>query len=44
MTKTFTYKGETKPLAQWAEELNMSYDKLYFRIHRGWSPKRALET
>jgi len=38
-----TYKDETKPLAEWAESLGMTWTSLYQRIKRhGWSIERAL--
>lgn len=32
--KCFTYRGVTKPLSEWAEEINMAYSCLYTRIFR----------
>lgn len=43
-TVTITYKGATKPIAQWAEELSLSYSRLRGRIAAGWSPAAAIET
>ena len=37
-----TLYGETKTLAQWCEELNLSYGMVRARIKRGWSYERAL--
>lgn len=40
-----TYNGQTKPLAQWAEELGMVYTTLYNRLYRyGWSIDRAMKS
>jgi len=33
----------TKTLSEWCEIYNMDYNKVYMRIKRGWSPKKALE-
>ena len=39
-----TYKGETKTLAQWAEELDLPYKTLYARIHSyHWDVIEAFE-
>lgn len=39
-----TYKGETKTLAQWAEDLDLPYKTLYARIHcRHWDIEEAFE-
>ena len=41
---TITYNGETKTIAQWAEERNINHDTLYSRINRmNWDIGRALE-
>lgn len=38
-----TYNGETKTIAQWAEERNINHDTLYSRINRAhWNIGRAL--
>ena len=38
-----TYNGETKTIAQWAEERNINHDTLYSRINRmNWDIGRAL--
>jgi len=42
-TKYFlTYKGETKPLYQWAKEYNITYDALRKRIAKGYSVHDSL--
>lgn len=38
------HNGETKTVAEWAKEKNMTYDCLRYRIKRGWSIEKALET
>ena len=39
-----TYKGQTKSIREWAEELNMPWPTLYDRVNRnGWSVKDAIE-
>lgn len=41
-TRTITYKGETKPLAVWAQEYGFTYTCLYDRVvTRGWNLDRA---
>lgn len=39
-----TYNGETKTLAEWAEEFEISYDMIRLRLKRGWSIKESLTT
>lgn len=40
-----TYKGITKPLALWADDLNLSYHTLYLRIfRRGFTVEKAFST
>jgi hypothetical protein len=36
-----TWQGETRRLKDWAILLNMRYDTLCMRLHRGWSIERA---
>mgnify|MGYP002084521026 FL=1 len=36
--------GETKTVAQWADDLGINQDRIYNRLHRGWSEERALTT
>lgn len=38
------FNGETKTLAEWAEEKSMSINCLFERLKRGWSVKKSLET
>lgn len=42
-TKCITYKGESKPLAEWCEIYNINYNKVYSRLYRNWSIEKALE-
>lgn len=37
-----TYKGETKVLVEWCEQLNLPYGTIEMRIHRGWNGVDAL--
>lgn len=40
-----TYKGETKTINQWCEELNLKYQRIYDRIFIfNWSVEKAFET
>lgn len=44
-TLMITYKGQRKPLADWAVEKGLNYRTLSDRIYRyGWSIEKALET
>lgn len=39
-----TYKGKTQTMAQWADELNLSYSAIKSRLNKyGWSVKKAFE-
>lgn len=41
-TKHVTYKGETKPLAEWCEILNLNYNTTWTRLHKyHWSVEKA---
>jgi hypothetical protein len=41
-TLMIEYLGETKPLAEWADELGLNYKTAWSRIRqKGWSPERA---
>lgn len=43
MTVCVEFNGESKPLAQWADELDIPYATLYYRLYRaGWSVEKAL--
>lgn len=43
--KELTYKGKTKSIREWAEELNMPWATLYDRVNRnGWTTEEAIET
>lgn len=37
-----TYKGETKPLAEWAEITGLNYDTIKKRMQRGCTPEECL--
>lgn len=39
-----TYNGETKPLSEWCEELNLKYDPIHNRIEKGWDVTLAFNT
>ncbi len=38
------YKGQTKSLAEWCEELNLDYHLVHDRLWKKWSVERAFET
>ena len=38
-----TYNGKTQTLSQWAEEFNINYYTLLYRINRGWSIEKAFK-
>lgn len=43
--KELTYKGETKSIKEWAEEIEMPWPTLYDRVNRnGWTVEDAIET
>ena len=42
-TKYLTYNGITKTVAEWAEELGVSYWTLMTRFKKGWSDKEVIE-
>ena len=42
--KVIEYKGETKCLSEWCEELNLYYPTIISRLHKGWSSDKALST
>ena len=39
--RQITYKGKTKPLKVWCDELNLPYDATHNRIVSGWDVERA---
>lgn len=39
-----TYRGETKPLIEWCEQLGLRYDPIHNRIEKGWSVEDAFNT
>ncbi len=40
--RVFTYKGEKKTMAEFAEEYNIPYDTLHGRLNRGWPLEKSL--
>lgn len=38
------YNGKVQTISQWADEIGMSYDKLYNRLYRHWDIEKALNT
>ena len=44
VNKYISYKGITKCLAEWCEELNLSYSIIHGRLFRGWTIEKAFET
>ena len=38
-----TANGVTKTLMQWCRERALPYDRVWHRLHSGWSPEKALE-
>ena len=38
-----TYNGITKTMVQWAKELNIPYQKLYYRKTQGWTDLQCIE-
>lgn len=41
--RLITYKGQTKPLTLWVEELELSYARVKARLYLGWSVEDAFE-
>jgi len=41
-SRLITHGGMTKPISQWAEELNIKVSTLFNRFDRGWTVERAL--
>jgi hypothetical protein len=39
-----TYKGETKPLTRWAEQIGVDAGTLRPRYHAGWTDEQIIET
>ena len=37
-----TFKGQTKPLTEWAKELGINHSTLSWRLNKGWSTEKAL--
>ena len=42
--RLITYKGTTKTMQQWCDELNIPKTTFYCRLQRGWSVEKAIET
>jgi len=42
--RPLTYKGETKPVKQWAKEFGIEWKTLAYRLRAGWPPEKALNT
>lgn len=40
--RMLTYNGETHTMAEWAEIMGMPYQRLNYRIFKGWPVERAL--
>lgn len=43
-THWLTYKGETRSLQQWADELGVKRSALLKRVRLGWTPEEIIET
>lgn len=41
--KIVCYRGESKPLIEWCEQLGLRYDAIHNRIEKGWSVEEAFE-
>ena len=41
--KLINYNNKTQTLKEWADELGLSYIKVWKRIHRGWNFERAIK-
>ena len=42
--RMLTFRGKTQTIMQWAREIGVSFQVLWYRIARGWSVDRALTT
>ena len=42
--RKITYKGKTKTMRGWEEEMGLSKGVIYWRLKHGWSEKEAIET
>jgi len=42
--RMLTYRGQTKSLVEWSEELSVDLDLIRGRLRDGWSAERILET
>ena len=43
ITFTYTFRGETKPVAEWAKLKNIPYTTLAWRVKNNWSEDRIFE-
>jgi len=43
-TVNIEYKGVTKPLDTWCQELDLDYRLVYSRLRQGWAVEKAFET
>lgn len=43
-TAKLTYRGETKPVAEWARLFGLANKTVYMRLRYGWDAERALNT
>lgn len=43
-TRLVTYRGETKPLMEWASIVGIRYIRLIHRLRKNWTVERAFET
>lgn len=42
-TKMVTALGRTAPLGAWVEDRGLDYNKVKWRLRKGWTPERALD-
>lgn len=42
-TRTITYNGETRCLADWARVVGISAPAMRYRVNQGWSPERCMD-
>lgn len=43
-TRLITFKGETKSMPDWAEQVGLTYDTVKLRLRRGWTVEKTLTT
>ena len=39
-----SYNGQTKTVAEWSRAIGIKAETIYWRIHKGWTPEKALTT